>query len=266
MTYSWLELPTEKVDEAARQLLGRRLTANGVTVRLTEVEAYSGLGKDPASHAHRGVTNRNEVMFGPAGVLYVYQIYGMQVESRRTFKIPSPTARHVATVRAHRRVVRQPKPPGHVVRGGYADAGSNHNPLPRHRLDRRAQSQRTGAVNHRRTVCRQIEAERFDQPSRAGRQFAGQLCRRSTSVRQVNTVDHFTCAEQDGCCLPCRSASDVCAGMQSVDAIQVEAPGWPEHGCVARSLTPVGMAGRVLTQAGVCLNLGDPDRDAVSAC
>lgn len=77
MTYSWLELPATAVDEAARQLLGWRLTANGVTVRLTEVEAYSGLGSDPASHAHRGPTPRNAVMFGPAGFLYVYQIYGM---------------------------------------------------------------------------------------------------------------------------------------------------------------------------------------------
>ncbi|BCJ55815.1 putative 3-methyladenine DNA glycosylase [Actinoplanes sp. NBRC 14428] len=77
MTYPWLELPADKVDEAARQLLGWRLTAGGVTVRLTEVEAYSGLGRDPASHAHRGMTGRNEVMFGPAGALYVYQIYGM---------------------------------------------------------------------------------------------------------------------------------------------------------------------------------------------
>ncbi|GAA2699675.1 putative 3-methyladenine DNA glycosylase [Actinoplanes palleronii] len=77
MTYRWMELPAEAVDAAARELLGWRLTANGVTVRLTEVEAYSGLGADPASHAHRGVTNRNAVMFGPAGRLYVYQIYGM---------------------------------------------------------------------------------------------------------------------------------------------------------------------------------------------
>jgi DNA-3-methyladenine glycosylase len=73
----WLHLPAAAVDRAARQLLGRHLAANGVTVRLTEVEAYSGLGEDPASHAHRGVTNRNAVMFGPAGRLYVYQIYGM---------------------------------------------------------------------------------------------------------------------------------------------------------------------------------------------
>ncbi|GIF08120.1 DNA-3-methyladenine glycosylase [Actinoplanes siamensis] len=72
-----MELPAEAVDVAARELLGWRLAANGVTVRLTEVEAYSGLGEDPASHAHRGVTNRNAVMFGPAGRLYVYQIYGM---------------------------------------------------------------------------------------------------------------------------------------------------------------------------------------------
>jgi DNA-3-methyladenine glycosylase len=76
---SWLELPAAAVDEAARLLLGWRLTANGVTVRLTEVEAYSGLGEDPASHAHRGVTKRNAVMFGPAGRLYVYQIYGMHL-------------------------------------------------------------------------------------------------------------------------------------------------------------------------------------------
>jgi DNA-3-methyladenine glycosylase len=75
--YSWLDLPATAVDEAARALLGWRLTANGVTVRLTEVEAYSGLGADPASHAHRGRTGRNAVMFGPAGRLYVYQIYGM---------------------------------------------------------------------------------------------------------------------------------------------------------------------------------------------
>src|ERR1700761_7208322 len=77
MDYAWLDLPAAAVDEAARMLLGWRLTANGVVVRLTEVEAYSGLGDDPASHAHRGRTARNAVMFGPAGFLYVYQIYGM---------------------------------------------------------------------------------------------------------------------------------------------------------------------------------------------
>ena len=69
-----LERPAERV---APDLLGCLLVGHGVTVRLTEVEAYSGSGLDPASHAHRGPTPRNQLMFGPAGFLYVYFTYGM---------------------------------------------------------------------------------------------------------------------------------------------------------------------------------------------
>jgi DNA-3-methyladenine glycosylase len=73
---SLLDVLAGPVVEAAPRLLGATFTHGGVTLRLTEVEAYDG-PNDPGSHAYRGPTARNTVMFGPPGRLYVYFTYGM---------------------------------------------------------------------------------------------------------------------------------------------------------------------------------------------
>lgn len=84
ISQSYMPLPVSfyerKTDIVAIDLLGRLLvrgTGDAVmTARIVEVEAYFG-EDDPASHACRGMTPRNAIMFGRAGRAYVYLNYGV---------------------------------------------------------------------------------------------------------------------------------------------------------------------------------------------
>jgi DNA-3-methyladenine glycosylase len=67
----------EDTAKIARSLLGKFLVRTGKgAYMITEVEAYDG-PRDKASHASRGRTERNEVMFREGGCIYIYLVYGM---------------------------------------------------------------------------------------------------------------------------------------------------------------------------------------------
>ena len=62
--------------EVARDLVGKVLVVNGNRLRISETEAYCG-ENDTACHAHKGRTQRTEVLYAQAGTVYVYLCYGI---------------------------------------------------------------------------------------------------------------------------------------------------------------------------------------------
>ena len=128
--------------EVAPLLLGARLTVSGhlnrqhpgvpVTLRITEVEAYHGVGTpgpyDAGSHSRDRRTERNASMFGPPGHAYVYFSYGMHFAINMVCS-PEGTASGVL-IRAGEIVA------GAEVARSRREAGRSSNPIPDHQLAR----------------------------------------------------------------------------------------------------------------------------------
>ena len=76
LPHKWFARPAPEV---ARDLIGCQLVrqADGMKAKGTIVETEAYQAGDPATHGHRRKTDRTAVMFGPAGYIYVYLIYGM---------------------------------------------------------------------------------------------------------------------------------------------------------------------------------------------
>jgi len=66
---------SRSVHEVAPDLIGATLLFRGVGGIIVEVEAYHHT--DPAAHSYGGQTERNAVMFGAPGYVYVYRSYGI---------------------------------------------------------------------------------------------------------------------------------------------------------------------------------------------
>jgi len=100
MTNPDLKFYSRNTEDVARDLVGKilvRLYDDGtrrvqrLSGLICETEAY-GSKNDPASHAYKGVTNRNSIMFSGVGKAYVYFIYGMHHCVNVTAHSPSSDA------------------------------------------------------------------------------------------------------------------------------------------------------------------------------
>lgn len=77
LSQEFFQRPTEKVAiDLLGKVLVRRIGRKKIAVKITELEIYDGF-EDRASHASRGKTPRNKIMFEEGGRFYIYLCYGM---------------------------------------------------------------------------------------------------------------------------------------------------------------------------------------------
>lgn len=161
---TFFKKPTLKVaEDLLGQFLVKKDRGKEKAYMITETEAYDGC-EDKASHAHRGKTARNEIMFGEAGYWYVYLVYGMyDMLNIVTEKKDYPAAVLIRGLRLSSRSPREFDGPGKLTKALKIDR----------RFNKKKADKRTGLWIEDRGTTRLSESRVVKKTPRIGVEYAG---------------------------------------------------------------------------------------------